>query len=108
MIRQSLTGRFADGIGKVQDVPDRTGFDAMPWESLAVWMLTQMKRWGYLKGDVDYQKLAQEVFLLTDAKKQMQAMGYEFSDEKSITVMGKPFDPSRPNEYISSFPIRAQ
>lgn len=68
MIRQSLTGRFADGIGKVQDVPDRTGFDAMPWESLAVWMLTQMKRWGYLKGDVDYQKLAQEVFLLTDAK----------------------------------------
>ncbi|WP_435931616.1 ABC transporter substrate-binding protein [Moraxella bovoculi] len=108
VIRQSLTGRFADGIGKVQDVPDRTGFDAMPWESLAVWMLTQMKRWGYLKGDVDYQKLAQEVFLLTDAKKQMQAMGYEFSDEKSITVMGKPFDPSRPNEYISSFPIRAQ
>ena len=108
VIRQSLTGRFADGIGKVQDVPDRTGFDAMPWESLAVWMLTQMKRWGYLKGDVDYQKLAQEVFLLTDAKKQMQAMGYEFSDEKSITVMGKPFDPSRPDEYISSFPIRAQ
>lgn len=108
VIRQSLTGRFADGIGKVQDVPDRTGFDAMPWESLAVWMLTQMKRWGYLKGDVDYQKLAQEVFLLTDAKKQMQAMGYEFSEEKSITVMGKPFDPSRPNEYISSFPIRAQ
>lgn len=108
VIRQSLTGRFADGIGKVQDVPDRTGFDVMPWESLAVWMLTQMKRWGYLKGDVDYQKLAQEVFLLTDAKKQMQAMGYEFSDEKSITVMGKPFDPSRPNEYISSFPIRAQ
>lgn len=108
VIRQSLTGRFADGVGKVQDVPDRTGFDAMPWESLAVWMLTQMKRWGYLKGDVDYQKLAQEVFLLTDAKKQMQAMGYEFSDEKSITVMGKPFDPSRPDEYISSFPIRAQ
>ena len=35
-------------------------------------------------------------------------MGYEFSDEKSITVMGKPFDPSRPDEYISSFPIRAQ
>lgn len=108
VIRQSLTGRFADGIGKVQDVPDRTGFDAMPWESLAVWMLTQMKRWGYLKGDVDYQKLAQEVFLLTDAKKQMQAMGYEFSDEKFITVMGKPFDPSRPDEYISSFPIRTQ
>lgn len=108
VIRQSLTGRFADGLGKVQDVPDRTGFDAMPWGSLAVWMLTQMKRWGYLKGDVNYQKLAQEVFLLTDAKKQMQAMGYEFGSEKSITVMGKSFDPSRPDDYIQSFSIRAK
>lgn len=105
VIRQSLTGRFADGVGKVQDVPDRTGFDAMPWESLAVWMLTQMKRWGYLTGEVDYQKLAQEVFLLTDAKTQMQQIGYEFADEKSIIVMGKPFDASRPDEYVNSFAI---
>lgn len=105
VIRQSLTGRFADGVGNVQDVPDRTGFDAMPWGSLAVWMLTQMKRWGYVKGDVYYQKLAEQVFLLTDAKQQMTAMGYRFADEKSITVMGKEFDPSQPQAYLDSFAI---
>ncbi|UNU72553.1 ABC transporter substrate-binding protein [Moraxella nasovis] len=107
VIRQSLTGRFADGVGNIQDVPNRTGFDAIPWKSLAVWMLTQMKRWGYLKGDVNYQKLAHDVFMLTDAKTQMQAMGYSFDGEKSITVMGKAFDPDHPDEYVSSFAIKA-
>ncbi|OOR90805.1 nitrate ABC transporter substrate-binding protein [Moraxella caviae] len=106
VIRQSLTGRFADGVGKVQDVPDRTGFDAMPWHSLAVWMLTQMKRWGYIKGNVNYHTLAEQVFLLTDAKKQMAAMGYQFANEKSITVMGKRFDPAKPDAYLNSFKIK--
>jgi nitrate/nitrite transport system substrate-binding protein len=43
----------------------------VPWQSMAVWMLTQMKRWGYIKGDVNYKQIAEKVFLLTDAKKQM-------------------------------------
>ena len=49
-----LTGKFADGLGNVKNVPDRIDFDPFPWQSMAVWMLTQMKRWGYVKGDVDY------------------------------------------------------
>ena len=35
--------------------PDRVDFDPFPYQSMAVWILTQMKRWGYIKGDVDYQ-----------------------------------------------------
>jgi hypothetical protein len=42
VISQVLTGKFADGLGKIQNVPDRADFDPMPWQSLAVWMLTQM------------------------------------------------------------------
>jgi nitrate/nitrite transport system substrate-binding protein len=49
-----LTGTFADGLGNVKKVPDRIDFDPFPWESFAVWILTQMKRWGQIKGDVDY------------------------------------------------------
>lgn len=108
VIRQSLTGRFADGVGGIQDVPDRTGFDAMPWHSLAVWMMTQMKRWGHLKGDVNYQSLAQQIFMLTDAKREMSKLGYEFADEKSIVVMGKRFDPAKPDDYLNGFNIRRQ
>ncbi len=107
VLRQSITGRFADGVGRVQDVPDRMGFDALPWDSLAIWMLTQMKRWGYVKENINYQDLARQVFLLTDAKKQMQAMGYKVSDKTPvIKVMGKSFDPNQPEAYLQSFKIK--
>lgn len=52
VLEQVMTGRFADGLGKVRNVPDRVDFDPFPWPSMAVWMLTQLKRWGYLKGEV--------------------------------------------------------
>ena len=55
MVEQVLTGKFADGLGSVKNVPDRIDFDPFPWQSMAVWMLTQMKRWGYVKGDVELQ-----------------------------------------------------
>lgn len=109
VVRQVLTGRFADGVGKVQDYPDRTGFDALPWHSFAIWMLTQMKRWGYVKGEVDYRGLADKVFMLTDAKKQMQALGQQVpagGDYPGFSVMGKPFDPLKPDAYVASFNIR--
>lgn len=105
VLRQSLTGRFADGIGQVQDVPERMGFDAMPYHNVAIWMLTQMKRWGYLKGNVNYQDIAEKVFMLTDAKKQMQAMGYKFHQQKPIVIMGKSFDEKNPDKYLHSFAI---
>ena len=54
VVTQVLTGKYADGLGNIKNVPDRADFDPVPWQSMAVWMLTQMKRWGYVKGDVDY------------------------------------------------------
>ncbi len=48
-------------------MPDRVDFDAFPWQSFAVWILTQMKRWGQIKGDVDYAAVAKQVYLATDA-----------------------------------------
>ena len=69
VLRQSIMGRFADGVDTIQDVPDRMGFDVMPWHSVAAWMMTQMKRWGYITGNINYQDIANQVFMLTDAKK---------------------------------------
>ncbi|MBV8825860.1 MAG: ABC transporter substrate-binding protein, partial [Hyphomicrobiales bacterium] len=59
VIEQSLTGTFADGLGNVRNVPDRIDFDPFPWQSFAVWIMTQMKRWGQIKGDVDYKGVAE-------------------------------------------------
>ncbi|MFP5466020.1 MAG: CmpA/NrtA family ABC transporter substrate-binding protein [Gammaproteobacteria bacterium] len=109
VVAQVLTGKFADGLGKVQNVPDRADFDPMPWQSMAVWMLTQMKRWGYIKGDVNYQQIAEKVFLITDARKHMKDLGIDFKPGPAYvkhTIMGKEFDPTKPEAYLKSFAIR--
>ncbi|OSZ63408.1 CmpA/NrtA family ABC transporter substrate-binding protein [Hydrogenophaga sp. IBVHS2] len=109
VLNQVLTGRFADGLGKIQNVPERADFDPMPWQSMAVWMLTQMQRWGYIKGDVDYKGIAEKVFLITDARKYMKELGQDFKAGPAYekhTIMGKVFDPAKPADYLKSFAIK--
>ncbi len=107
VLNQVLTGKFADGLGNIKNVPDRANFDPVPWQSMAVWMLTQMKRWGYVKGDVNYKQIAEKVFLLTDAKKQMAQVGFKPPEGayRKFKVMGKEFDPAKPEDYVKSFAI---
>ena len=107
VVEQVLTGKFADGLGTVRDVPDRIDFDPFPWHSFAVWIMTQMKRWGQVKGDIDYAKVAQEVYLATDTARLMKDAGLEppASASKKFKVMGKEFDPAKPDEYVKSFAI---
>ena len=109
VLTQVLTGKFADGLGKIQNVPDRADFDPMPWQSMAVWMLTQMQRWGYIKGDVNYKQIAEKVFLITDARKHMKELGQPFVAGPTYAkhkIMGKEFDPARADAYAKSFAIR--
>lgn len=108
VLEQILTGTFADGLGNVVKQPNRVDFDPFPWESFAVWILTQMKRWGQIKGDVDYATIAKQVFLATDTTKMMKEVGLTPPDttSKSFVVMGKTFDPSKPEEYLASFKIK--
>ena len=107
VVNQVLSGKFADGLGGVKNVPDRTDFDPVPWQSMAVWMLTQMKRWGYIKGDVNYKQIAEQVFLLTDAKKQMKLLDQKVPEGayRKYKVMGKEFDPAQAEAYAKSFAI---
>ncbi len=108
VVEQVLTGTFADGLGKVQRVPGRVDFAPMPWDSFATWILTQMKRWGQVRGDVDYAGIARQVYLATDAERAMREAGMEVptASGRTIVVMGKPFDHTRPEEYVNSFAIR--
>ena len=107
VLTQVLTGRFADGLGNIKTVPDRADFNPIPWQSMAVWILTQMKRWGYIKGDVNYKQIAEKVFLLTDAKKRMAELGLKSPEGAypKFTIMGKVFDAAKPDDYVKSFAI---
>ncbi len=75
VVEAVLTGQFPDGLGSTRNEPDRIDFNPFPWNSMAVWILTQMKRWGYVKGDVDYRKIAEQVFLAGDCAEIMKEKG---------------------------------
>ncbi len=109
VMEQILVGRYADGLGEVKDMPDRIDFDPFPWQSMAVWMLTQMKRWGYIDGDVNYHQIAEEVFQATECRKVMEELGYNAPEEnyRIHEIMGKEFDPHDPEGYLESFEVRA-
>ena len=89
-------------------MPKRVDFDPFPWQSFAVWMLTQMKRWGQIKGDVDYKAVAEQVYLATDTSEADDGDGPDAAagSYKSFAVMGKTFDPAKPEDYLASFKIR--
>lgn len=97
VVEQVLTGRFADGLGGIRQMPNRIDFDPFPWQSTAVWMMTQMKRWGYLKREVDYRKVAEQVFLATDARKRMAELGFKAPDQNysKHNILGRTFDAAR-------------
>ena len=70
--------------------------------------MTQMKRWGQIKGDINYANVAKQVYLATDTTRLMKEVGLTppTTTTKSFSVMGKTFDPAKPEDYIKSFKIR--
>jgi nitrate/nitrite transport system substrate-binding protein len=108
VVEQVLTGEFPDGLGNTLSVPQRIDFDPFPWQSMAVWILTQLKRWGYIKGDVDYRKVAESVFLASECATVMREMGKTPPDGgyRKHVIMGREFDPAAPDAYLNSFTAR--
>lgn len=90
----------------MQRVPDRINFDPFPWHSMAIWMLTQMKRWGQVQGDVDYAGIAQQVYLALDAGRAMRAQELPVPDSTMRThrIFGREFDPAQPEAISTASP----
>ncbi len=107
VLKQVLTGKYADGLGGVQNDPKRIDFDPFPWHSMAVWILTQMKRWKHVEGDFDYKKVAEEVYMAGKCSALTSALGFEAKSGtyRKHTIMGKEFDADKADEYLKSFPI---
>lgn len=96
-------------FGGIKKDPNRINFDPYPWHSMAIWILTQMKRWGHLKGDVTYASVAQEVYRAADCDKIERELGYpaHTATMAKHLIMGKEFDPSRPDADVGSFKIHS-
>ena len=88
VLEQILTGTFADGLGNIVTQPNRVDFDPFPWQSFAVWIMTQMKRWGQIKGDVDYAGIAAQVYLATDATQADEGGRADAADHHDQELLG--------------------
>lgn len=55
-----------------------------------------------------YADVARQVFQATDARRAMTEAGLTppASATKTFAVMGKPFDPAKPDDYVASFAIK--
>jgi nitrate/nitrite transport system substrate-binding protein len=103
-----LTGEFDDGLGNHWSVPNRIDFRPFPYHSMAVWMLTQMKRWRFVKGDISYKEIAEKVFHAAEAQKLFREAGLEVptSTYARHVIMGKPFDADQATSYLDGFAIK--
>ncbi len=75
---------------------------------MAVWILTQMKRWKHVDSNFDYKKVAEEVYLASECDKISKEQGYDTHGStymKHTLMNGKVFDPTKPEEYLASFSI---
>jgi nitrate/nitrite transport system substrate-binding protein len=109
VLEQVLTGTYADGLGNIKKEPNRIDFDPYPWHSMAIWILTQMKRWGHLKGDVNYKSVAEQVYRAADCDRIAKELGYATHQSTTAkhVIMGKEFDPNNADAYAKSFKIHS-
>lgn len=109
VLEQVLTGTYADGLGNIKKEPNRIDFDPYPWHSMAIWILTQMKRWGHLKGEVNYKSVAEQVYRAADCDRIAKELGYATHQSTTArhVIMGKEFDSNNADAYVKSFKIHS-
>lgn len=68
-----------------------------------------MKRWKHIDGELDYKKVAEQVYLAAECDKISRELGYPVHDNTYMThtIMGKVFDPEKPEAYVQSFAIQS-
>ncbi len=121
----SMTGKFTFGAGDTRDTPEFNLFfnqgASYPYYSDAIWIMTQMRRWGQItqdKPDAWYLETAKAVYrpdLYMAAAKSLVADGKApasaFPESDGYRPIGKAgidgvsFDAHKPSAYVASFKI---
>ena len=115
VIMSRMLGDYDDGRGGKWKDPDYMKFFSdgevnFPYLSHGIWFLTQHRRWGLLKEDIDYLAVAKQVNqidLYTEVAKNL-GVSVPASAMKTETLFdGVVFDPSKAAEYAKGFKIKA-
>ncbi|MEN3109930.1 CmpA/NrtA family ABC transporter substrate-binding protein [Uliginosibacterium paludis] len=115
VIRSRMIGQYENGLGKSWSEKNymkfyNDGAVNFPYLSDGMWFLTQHKRWGLLKGEVDYLGVAKKINQ-TELYKQAAAIvkaPIPKSDMRSSKLIdGVVWDGKDPKKYAESFKIKA-
>ncbi len=115
VIEQRFLGNYENGLGrKWKDEHSmefyRNGEVSFPYLSDGMWFLTQHKRWGLLKKEVDYLAVAKSINQIDLYKEAASAVKVPVPSSpmrSSKLIDGKVWDGSNPKAYAASFAIKA-
>jgi two-component system, oxyanion-binding sensor len=119
ILQRPLTGRLKRGGG----APEIVDADAVvfhrhtanfPWRSHAVWIITQMIRWGQVREPFDILALAERVYrpdlyraALKGAGVEIPEADYKSEGGQSAFFGGETFDPQAAIGHLRALPIRS-
>ena len=114
VILARMLGRYDNGIGKTWDDPNtmkfyNDGYVTFPFLSDGMWFMTQHRRWGLLKEDVDYLAVAKKVNRIDIYKAAAAATKTSLPKEPTRSarlIDGVVWDGKDPKRYAGSFKIR--
>jgi len=114
VILARMLGRYDNGIGKTWDDPNymkffNDGAVNFPYLSDGMWFMTQHRRWGILKEDVDYLALAKKVNRIDIYKDAAAAAKVSLPKDVMRTsklIDGVLWDGKDPKKYAGSFKIK--
>lgn len=114
-IEPRLLGDYQDGLGNQWHDPHALrlfdqGRANMPYLSDGMWFMTQFRRWGLLREDPDYLKIAHQVQQLSLYRQAAEAIGVPCSYplmRSSLLIDGSRWDGSDPYGYARSFRLHA-
>jgi len=110
-----MLGRYDNGIGKKWDDPDymkfyNDGAVNFPYLSDGMWFMTQHRRWGLMKTDLDYLAVAKQVNRIDIYKDAATAAKTSVAKSDMRThklIDGTVWDGKDPKKYASGFKIHA-
>ena len=115
VINQRILGRYQNGLGKTWDDPNHMkffndGFVTFPYLSDGMWFLTQHRRWGLLKQDVDYLAVAKQINQIEIYKQAAAAAKASVPKDvmrASKLIDGVTWDGKQPAQYAAGFKVKA-
>ncbi len=110
-----MQGEYEDGKGgKWKDSNFMKFYDDglvnYPFLSHGIWFLTQQRRWGLIKQDIDYAAVARQINQIDLYVEVAKQLGVSVPANPMLTETlfdGSVFDPTKPSDYVKSFKIRS-